>query len=76
MLPLLHHYAALQHRLLLHLALAHRTLSKLLSILLALFTDLVAKVQHTTISIDRHVLVPVQCIYMCTVPFMHVYIAL
>ena len=68
MLPLLHHYAALQHRLLLHLALAHRTLSKLLSILLALFTDLVAKVQHTTIY-------RLSCIGTCTL-YIHVYSAI
>ena len=41
--PLLHHYAYLHQRLVLNLAMSHRTLCKLLSVLLAIFNNLVSK---------------------------------
>ena len=43
-LALLYHYQTLLNELVFNLALAHRTFCKLLSVLLALFSDLVAKV--------------------------------
>ena len=43
--PMLHHYTVLLRMLLINFALAHRTHCKLFSILLALFSDLVAKVK-------------------------------
>ena len=44
--PLLHHYVNLQERLALNLAISNRTFCKLLSVLLSIFSSLVAKVNE------------------------------
>ena len=59
-LPLLQQYTSLLRVLVLNLAMAHRTLCKLLSILLALFSDLVSKVYFIA---DSIILLPTPILY-------------
>ena len=54
-LALLYHYQALLNNLVFNLALTHRTFCKLLSILLALFSDLVSKVNYRQNATDNYV---------------------
>ena len=62
-LPLLHQYTSLLQVLVLNLAMAHRTLCKLLSILLALFSDIVSKVYFIADSIILIILLPTPILY-------------